>query len=368
MSVQVGLLEASWDLMRMNPHIKIYTSMRQEAYANYNSPNKTAISGEVSLIRYTHDELLKILDKLSQFYEKVNTFYEFIGFEKIENLSANKELEDSFRYVYRHTIGRPRDLVSICSKLAPEKERELTTEQFRYIVNSVASTDIVGNVFSEIEVLLNALKNIRDRERFLALLPYNILSLDELRDICRQFNELHRCNIKECKDCDKMHPFCDLYNVGLVGIIEHDHNTGRLKQKFIEPYEMNQFSNGVLPMDSPYYLIHPALHFYIDRLRNQWFGKEYILIFPIIVGNGYEWQEQYNKIIEATKKIYTIPNIETRRSLLETIKNFDFKATEQEQGKGILEKLKKIRSNIDRFRTGMEIIRTIDAIINIFGH
>ena len=88
-NVQIGLLEASWDIMRMNHHVKIYTSIRQEAYANYSSPNKTAISGEVSLIKYTSKDLNGILDKLSNFYEKVS-YVDFIGFSKLDNLFAQK--------------------------------------------------------------------------------------------------------------------------------------------------------------------------------------------------------------------------------------------------------------------------------------
>jgi len=359
-AIQIGLIEASWDLMRMNPHVKIYTSIRQEAYANYASPNKEAISGEVSFIRYSSDELHEILDKLSQCYEKVDSYYDFIGFRETENLSA-KRREDSFQYIYRHTIGRPRDLVSICSKLSPIRQTSIDEKKFRRIVNETASTDIVGNIFSEIEILLDTLKNKDDRERLLALLPYNILSLDELKNICREFNGLHRCKNVVCKDCDGKHPFCDFYNVGLLGIVEKDKLSNKLKQKFVEPYEMNQFSNYVLPVDSPYYLIHPAIHFYINRLRNKFFGEQYNLITPILIGNKYDWEEKYGKIVEARKMIdsSSISDEKVKQQLLDIVNDF-------EKPQGVIGRLNEFKNKVKGTRIAMELIRTIEAISTIF--
>lgn len=45
--IQLGLLEAAWDVMRSNHHIKIYLSIRQEAYASHRTRNANAISSSV---------------------------------------------------------------------------------------------------------------------------------------------------------------------------------------------------------------------------------------------------------------------------------------------------------------------------------
>lgn len=319
---QIGLLEASWDLMRMNHHVKIYTSIRQEAYANYASPNKTAISGELSLIKYSPDDLKGILNKLSEFYEKMS-FDNFIGFSELDNYFANKK-EKCFDYIYRHTIGRPRDLVSICSKLSPVR-KNLQKEQFREIVNSTASSDIVVNVFSEVEILLDPLKEKINREKFLSLLPYNVLTLDEVKEVCRTFNDLVQCQTLNCKTCtEQCHPFCELFNIGLLGVVKKDHSSDNLKQKFVEPCEMNQFSNWVLPMDSPYYLVHPSLHVYIDSLRNRFYSSKYSMIHYLLIGNNYTWEKKNGKLIEAQKIIFKyVLNVETREKLLNAFEGFD---------------------------------------------
>jgi len=357
-NVQIGLLEASWDIMRMNHHVKIYTSIRQEAYANYSSPNKTAISGEVSLIKYTPKDLKGILDKLSNFYEGMS-YVDFIGFSELNNIFAQKK-EDSFKYLYRHTLGRPRDLVSICSKLSPEK-KNLTEEKFREIVNNTASTDVVTNAFDEVKILLETLKDKNKREKFLALLPYNILTINELKDVCRKFNELNECPpVYDCKRCQyQNHPFCELYNTGLLGIVKKDYDSGKLKQKFVEPSEMNQFSSWVLPMDSPYYLVHSSLHVYIDGLRNRLFSSRYNMIRYILIGNNYTWEEQYSKLIEAQKIIIgKVPAEETEEHLLSILRDF-------EKPHEVIEKLKKAGETL--FTKSIEISRIIELLLKIFG-
>lgn len=319
-NVQIGLLEASWDIMRMNHHIKIYTSIRQEAYANYSSPNREAISGEVSLIKYTQEDLRGILNNLSNFYEN-KSYVEFIGFPKLKNLFAQKE-EDSFNYLYRHTIGRPRDFVSICSNLSPEKN--INEERFREIVNNTAATNIINSAFAEVEILLGILKNKNDREKFLSLLPYDILTLDELKDVCREFNGLEKCpSIDNCKKCEHQnHPFCEFYNIGLLGIVKKDYDSDKLKQKFVEPSEMNQVSNWLLP-NSSYYLVHPAIHVYIDDLRNRLFGKRYNMIHYLLIGNNCPWEEQYSNLIDIQKIIIKkVPTEKTKDYFLSIFKDF----------------------------------------------
>jgi hypothetical protein len=117
-AVQIGLLEAAWHVMRTNAHIKIYTSMRQEAYADYTSPNKLAISGQMSFINYSFGDLKKLVNRLVTVYEAKSSYEEFLGFSEVTN-SHSGDREDVFSYTHRHTLGRPRDLVSICSRISP---------------------------------------------------------------------------------------------------------------------------------------------------------------------------------------------------------------------------------------------------------
>lgn len=120
-SIQVGLLEAAWNIMRTNPHTKVYLSIRQEAYASHRSRNSSAISSSVVKINYSPAELRTLVNHLVQYYEKVPTIEEFLGIDTFYNTIVYRD-ENVFEFMYRYSIGRPRDFVQICGELATKKD------------------------------------------------------------------------------------------------------------------------------------------------------------------------------------------------------------------------------------------------------
>lgn len=296
-SMQVGLLEASWDLMRINNHVKIFCSIRQEAYYNYESPNKLALSGSITFIKYSQQELIKLLDKLTHFYEGVS-IYEFIGTKSFTHPITNIE-ENVDEYILRHTVSRPRDLVALASKIHLEK-REFDADSFRYIINSVANQEIALNLFSENEIFLDSLSKLESRNEFLALLYKNVLNLEEVIDICREYNNQSRCNLEKCSTCELHHPFSELYNIGLIGIVHKSDigNHGNLVQKFQQPHEIKEGAFASLPVDSHLFLIHPALNSYIRQQRNRIYLKTYDVMQFIRIGNGIPWTEKHDYAVE----------------------------------------------------------------------
>jgi hypothetical protein len=291
-AVQIGLLEASWHVMRTNPHIKIYTSMRQEAYADYTSPNKNAISGEMSFIKYSFRDLQQLLNRLVNVYENKEKYEEFLGFSEVDN-SHSGDKEDVFSYTYRHTLGRPRDLVSICSKISPEnQDQAITKNQFKQNVNHVGSEDIVSSLFEEVSPVLRSLSDLKKREIFLSLIPSNVLTMKDMQETCRVFNNYLQCRVDDCKKCaDADHPFCELYNIGLLGVVGNKDVTGIETQHFLEPYRVEDYSHALLPTTSHFYFVHPSLNENIRRLRDQLQGRDYRLM-KITVGQGCEWGDR----------------------------------------------------------------------------
>ncbi len=64
---QLGLLLAAWDMSRHNPHLKVYTSIRQEAYAAFRDENRLAIFGSMLMLKYTRQDLLELLKQECSF-------------------------------------------------------------------------------------------------------------------------------------------------------------------------------------------------------------------------------------------------------------------------------------------------------------
>lgn len=289
-AIQTGLLEGAWDLSRKNTHIKVYCSIRQEAYYNYSSEDRNAISGSVVFIKYTTDDLVKMLNKSSKFYEGGKDFSTLMRQSKFQNPKTGI-YENLDKYIIRHTMYRPRDFVSIVGKL--DRKNKFVTKEFRENVNKVACEEIAKNLFYENRIFLNCLKDKEDREDFLSLIPHNVIDRNLLLKVCCQFNKQHGCAKKGCHFTDECkHPFSELYNLGLLGVIDKD-DVGKKnsrKQKFKKVEDIQTFNQNLLPENVSYYLIHPCLNDYIKALRTRRAtdGLAYIIPFITISADG-DW-------------------------------------------------------------------------------
>ncbi len=298
-NVQAGLIEAAWEMMNANSHIRIFATIREEAFANYESDVKSNLFGATTRLHYSEHELSSILDQLAKCYEGSNSFRQFIGLN-VTRHAQRPDPEDSYQFVRRHTFGRPRDLVAMASAMA-SKRRSLSEDQFRKTVHETAATSLVSNIFDEMQVFLSCLNDRENRQRFLAEIPRNVLTRDESIRVCEQFNDLAPGTLKHIADesTDIHHPFRDLYLAGLLGVVEVDHDTGKPTQRFRQPQDVFQDVGFELP-DSDFYLIHPALNTYISQHRTR---NPYYVHHQVLLGHGQIWESYYGLFCEVEKQL-----------------------------------------------------------------
>jgi hypothetical protein len=325
-SIQVGLLEAAWDIMRSSHHIKIFLSIRQEAYAAHKSKNAHAISSEVSVIKYTNSELRELLDHLVCYYEKVNKVESFIGRDYFWNTTVKRN-EPVFSFMNRYSIGRPRDFVDFCSQLSTSLKGKYKndTEKGNALKNTIiqaSASSIVKNVHDEVRMLMSCLNTIDRFNQFLVLLECNILTYQEMQDVCKEYNG-YTC-LYDCDSCSsERHPFCDLYNMGLLGKITLDPASNHQVQKFKSPYD-NMISG--LRADSDFYFIHPALRNYINELRLKVKGSGgYHLLDDLLIGDGLPWNDKLSKITRINKLMPLLKNENAKSYFDNQRHNFAYK-------------------------------------------
>jgi hypothetical protein len=301
-AVQAGLIEAAWETMNANSHLKVYASIRQEAFSSYQSDIKSNLFAATTSLHYTADELHALLDRLSQCYEGCPTFAEFLGLNVVRH-GRRPAPEDSFQYVLRHSCARPRDLVAIASAVS-SKRSTLNESGLRALVQQTCSDVVISNLFDEVRVFLNCLGDRDARLKFLARLPSNILRGDEAFRVCEEFNGLEPGTLEHFGEdsADIFHPFRDLYFVGLLGVVERDPETGGMIQRFRRPHDPLAPATTHLP-ESPVFLIHPALDTFI---RRQLTRSPFIQFQHIRVGDNLEWQRHFATIIEIEKQLHQI--------------------------------------------------------------
>lgn len=286
-AVQAGLIEAAWEIMSANSHVRVYASIRHEAFANYESDVKTNLLGATTILRYSDEELESLMDRLTSCYEASSGFRSFLGMNVVQQ-ERRSAPEDSFAFLRRHTFGRPRDLVVIASELSGLRD-SLSEPRYCEIVRQTSSTRLVANLFDEMRVFLDCLGDSDTRLRFLATLPANILSRDEAIEISASFNGISREMISDDGNqfAEIFHPFQDLYLAGLLAVVSVQPESEQWIQKFRGPDDLVGQPGSDLPQ-SPWYFLHPALSSYVRSLRRD---AAFLHFQHVRVGDQLPWHQ-----------------------------------------------------------------------------
>ncbi|MGD8909961.1 MAG: hypothetical protein PVI92_11510 [Chromatiales bacterium] len=171
-----------------------------------------------------------------------NTDAQFVGFEKMYN-GYLRTHEGIFDYIYRHTIGVPRWLITIGSEISGSrkirgiikdpKAKRAHQKKVAEIVNRVSADD---SAYKYLKGEMRLFFKGDDPERFvdnlLSKINSTVLSFSSIERISRNFIADHVWE-------GTHHPFCLLYNLGLLGVIASSAAGMRKKQSFKKPYQFD---------------------------------------------------------------------------------------------------------------------------------
>lgn len=304
---QNSLIKTIYDLCRMSSKLRLFASIRKEAFKKLDTEMVMQYKGVSLDLSYFKDQLKDIfiknimkanVDNLAKPQSiKSNPMIAFFGADQVRH-GIVADTEDVFDYIFRHTLQRPRDLMEIggeisrCRPFARNLETEAGAEKFKFLVNSAATT-IATQYINEVLPHLTIKRD--DLDKVFKLIDSNAFKSEKLKETCMIFNGNDaKCINSNCKECvDKTHIFCELYKIGLLGYVDiiPTGNKQHYFQKFV-PIGENTFQEVRLLPDSTHYLIHPIL----DELIRQKNSKYKHQINDInIIG--------YDRIWKNTKEI-----------------------------------------------------------------
>ena len=261
---QLGLVEVAYQLRRINHHLKVFAAVRKEAYARL--PQRTAMvqqyRGSAVDLVYSPDSLREIFINNIRLLKtdrmvlparlRSNPLEAFLGRSSVTDPYTHEE-EDAFETLCRHTLLRPRDLMTIGERLSALRPDERRNEHRLRAAVHEAATEIAHEYLAEIAPYIGDLA----LERLFQRLPGHVLTRAEVEAI---FDE-HSAEAGEHK-----HVFSALYRVGLLGYVQHDRVRGEWRQRFLRPGDATLEHNGMLPM-ATHYLLHPVLSDVIARMN-----------------------------------------------------------------------------------------------------
>ncbi|HVD98085.1 MAG TPA: toll/interleukin-1 receptor domain-containing protein [Cytophagaceae bacterium] len=279
--IHVGLVKSIYDICQLNSHVRIYTTVRNEAFKLIPGGMSANLEGFATNLNYSPSELKVIftnnikITETSKLIKKeaANIIERFLGYSKMNHPFIPDQDEDALDFILRHTLGRPREVVKLGSllyyerltkidyKIIPEEDR---IEDIRYFINE--KTDgIIKDYLLEIipsfdeECLIKFLKKVQSN-----IFHHKILNEEEKKflGIC--------------------------YNVGLIGVINERTNKSGQKIKFqyfkkagdYLYYSLNQYPK------SEYYVTHPILDSYFTKIFSLDFHNT-----KNIIGNHYEFRD-----------------------------------------------------------------------------
>ena len=314
---QTGLALAAYNVFTNCSHIKVFTSIRQEAWNKFTHENKMAMESYCLELRYSKEELRSMIDFLAKYYEGKSSFSDMFSTNnksKIRNYGicvGNDEYieEDLFDYVYRHSLGSPRSILHLISSISYLTESNLSPDplerEIRKEVNLKSGSLAATKIESEMAQFLTFLQKKTDQISLFSQVHNNVLSYVDLKQISEAAN----------LDGAEAHPFCELWNLGLLGCLRRN-SDGEVTQTFKSPLEFDWQLHNCLPR-SKYYVMHPSIS---ALLANQY----RMLVEPgALVEPEAAWNKEWDRTIEMRSvKIfisYSTENVDLRNRVISVL-------------------------------------------------
>ncbi|MDH3641652.1 MAG: toll/interleukin-1 receptor domain-containing protein [Gammaproteobacteria bacterium] len=293
---QMSLVEVAYQLRRITKHLKVFVSVRKEAFERLaeTSPMVQQYRGSAIDATYSENSLRQIFTNNILADRKSNlaaperlsddAIVAFLGLSSTTH-GFTGGVEDAFGYIERHTLLRPRDLMTVGQKLAAVEPFERRVETiFKRVVNR-AATEIAQEYLNEIAPHLGDV----DLKGLLAAIPANVMTPDDLEHVADRYDQ----DYEHQGGATGMEAFARLYEMGLLGRVHTDPITGEQVQRFLSPGEISFGSARVLPA-SGHYLIRSVLSGYMAGINGDYAART---DRNNIIGNGREWQEPRQPVV-----------------------------------------------------------------------
>jgi hypothetical protein len=284
-NAQLGIMKVIRDLCTRYKHVKIFVSVRSEAFRMLEAQTSLQYQEMASILTYTKAQLKEIFEQNIAKTKRenlarpdaINDIERFTGLSKMDHRfvqdGGTLRREDIFDFIVRHTFGRPREIVLMGSRIGeiPVSERSRDGEAVREMVNSV-STAILDQLKREIVPYFEE----EAFDRFCELIQSNVISTKQAQAISNHISE----GMQFQHDI-----FSYLYSIGLVGTTEWNFRRKQFIQKFL-PVGHYSLTEDIPPKASKYFVIHSA----VDKILRDKHGRAFYDKHNII-GNDLSFQE-----------------------------------------------------------------------------
>lgn len=283
---QMGLVEAAYELHRLTHHLKVFAAIRKEAFDRFGTATSMVqqYRGSTVDIHYSRESLREILES-NVAREKTKNLADpsrlkddpvaaFVGVSHVTHAYTG-EVEEIGAYILRHTLGRPRDLMTIGGALSQIPPAQRNANTIKTVVND-AATEIAEEYLNEIAPFSGDV----DLEALFVLAPGNVMTAEEAEALTRRYNR--RVGGRAAPNGAVLQ---FLHGVGLLGVVTTDLVEGNKTQLFLRPGQQSFDATVPLPRSS-HYFFHPIL-----STSMSWVNDAYLhgVDRTNVIGDGRRW-------------------------------------------------------------------------------
>jgi TIR domain len=270
-NAQLGIMKVARDICQRNKHIKIFVSIRSEAFNNDRSATALQAKDNAAILTYTRTQIKEIFEQNISSTARANlarpqatnTIERFVGFSQMSHRFAkdvfrNYRTENTFNFIFRHTFGRPREIVLMGNRIAQisVNERKNDEDAVREMVNSV-SDELLQQLRQEIVPYFEN----EAFDKLCELVGHNVISIEQAKRITNKIQE-------ETGFSEDV--FAYLYSIGLVGATEPDFKQQHDIQRFL-PVGQYSLSDRLPPKASRYLVMHSS----VDKILRSKHGRAF---------------------------------------------------------------------------------------------
>ncbi len=276
--LQVGLLLAIREIERSRgtKRLHVYATLRAEALNVISASVQQQTKIHRTDLRYTEEELRQIfynnIEEESEenfvMPDSLNPIEKWMGITTLQHVfvktpAGTAHHEDFFRYLLRHSLFSPRDLMDLgqsLSNIDPNVRANSKTvgKEVQNRVNQVASQEIF-KIWQE-----NAIPRWSNHYSLaLKLIRTNILTQAELKELDDHVMETTRSDNRPT-----MLFSCYMYQHGLLGYAKYPDKDCR--QEFLVAWDQRSFLREAAIPQASHYFLHPVL---TDFIRNEVAGN-----------------------------------------------------------------------------------------------
>ena len=289
-NAQLALLLVVKQICQTNKHIKIFASCRSEAFVTNKSPLALQLEDLAIILEYSKAQICEIFEQnINLMSASMLTcpndelpIQRLFGFTEIPHKFAldgndEKRKELVFDYLYRHTFGRPREIVDIGKAIARLDKDDRDVIKVCRIVNDRS------------HMLLEQYK-----KEIIPFFP---------KEIFREFCEQAESNVITYKNAKRIsalieqiykfeHAFSYFWRLGLVGTVEQSSVIDpTLRQIFQVAGTYNNDPERRIPESSDYFVLHSSMD---KELRSN--HGVYFYNYDNIIGHNYLFYKPRSKV------------------------------------------------------------------------